>query len=76
MIPEMETVVLRRDLPEHGLREGDVGAVVHPYGDGAAYEVEFVAADGSTLAVLTLQEGDIRPMGGREILHVRRLGAA
>ncbi|MEW5931864.1 MAG: DUF4926 domain-containing protein [Gemmatimonadota bacterium] len=76
MIGELETVVLGRDLPDHGLRRGDVGAVVHAYADGAAYEVEFVAADGSTVAVLTLRAGDVRPMGEREILHVRALDAA
>lgn len=76
MIGELETVVLGCDLPEHGLRRGDVGAVVHAYSDGAAYEVEFVAADGSTVAVLTLRAGDVRPMGEREILHARALDAA
>jgi hypothetical protein len=25
---ELETVVLERDIPEHGLRKGDLGAVV------------------------------------------------
>lgn len=28
---ELETVVLNRDLPEHRLRQGDLGAVVHVY---------------------------------------------
>jgi len=26
---ELDTVVLERDLPEHGLRRGDLRAVVH-----------------------------------------------
>jgi hypothetical protein len=39
---EHDVVVLTRDLPEHGLRAGDVGAVVHVYSNGKAYEVEFV----------------------------------
>jgi Domain of unknown function (DUF4926) len=26
---ELDSVVLERDLPEHGLRKGDLGAVVH-----------------------------------------------
>jgi len=28
----LDTVVLKRDLPEHGLRAGDLGAVVELYG--------------------------------------------
>ena len=26
---ELDTVVLNRDLPEHSLQRGDVGAIVH-----------------------------------------------
>jgi hypothetical protein len=42
MIRELETVVLLHDVPPHRLKSGDVGAVVHRYGDGTAFEVEFV----------------------------------
>jgi hypothetical protein len=73
MIKDLDTVVLTRDLKEHGLREGDIGAVVHCYPEGTAYEVEFVSAEGATVALLTLSGEDIRPVGGREILHVREL---
>lgn len=76
MIRELDTVVLARDLVEHGLRSGDVGAVVHCHPGDGGYDVEFVAARGGTLAVLTLTGSDIRPIGRREILHVRALGAA
>lgn len=76
MTQELETVVLTRDLPEHGLVKGDVGAVVHRYADGEAFEVEFVAAEGKTVAVLTLSESEIRPMARGEILHVRELASA
>lgn len=68
---ELELVVLKRDIPEHGLTCGDVGTIVHVYEDGEAYEVEFVLASGETLAVLTLEAGDVRPRGGQEILHAR-----
>jgi hypothetical protein len=33
---------------------GDIGTVVLVYRGGEAYEVEFVAADGNTIAVETL----------------------
>jgi hypothetical protein len=46
---------------------------VHCYKDEAAFEVEFVATDGKTIALLTLRQTDIRPISGREVLHVREL---
>ena len=75
MINELDTVVLADDLPEHGLARGDVGVVVHAYADSAAYEVEFVTGEGATVAVVTLEALSVRPMGQREILHVRDMAA-
>lgn len=70
MIRELDSVVLSCDLPEHGLKHGDVGTVVlvHP---GGGYEVEFMALDGETLAVVSLREDQLRPIGRREIAHAR-----
>lgn len=73
MIRELDTVVLTHDIDEYELKEGDIGAVVHCYGDGNAFEVEFVTAEGRTIAVLTLGLADIRLMSNREILHVREI---
>ena len=73
MFRELDTVVLTHDIDEYGLKQGDVGAVVHCYSDGAAFEVEFVTAEGRTIALLMLSQADIRPSGGREVLHVREL---
>ena len=75
MLSELDTVVLARDIEAHGLERGDVGAVVHCYEDRAAFEVEFVTGEGQTVAVLTLERSDVRPMEGREILHARALAA-
>lgn len=75
MIHELDTVVLTHDVPEYGLKKGDVGAVVHRYADRVAFEVEFVTAEGKTIAVLTLVEADVRPMGRGEILHARALAS-
>ena len=44
---ELDTVVLVRDLPDTGLRRGDLGAIVMVYADEAV-EVEFVTASGRT----------------------------
>lgn len=75
MYREHDVVVLRRDLPDSGLVQDDVGAVVGVYAAGG-YEVEFTAADGATVAVVTLSERDIRPRRRREILHVREIAQA
>lgn len=72
MIAEHSLVVLNEDRPTDGLRAGDVGAVVHVYAGGEAYEVEFVEGDGTTVAVLTLDADDVRPIDAREVLHARR----
>ncbi|MBE3599147.1 MAG: DUF4926 domain-containing protein [Limnochordaceae bacterium] len=73
MVRELEMVVLTKDLLGHGLLRGDVGTVVHVYHGGEAAEVEFVAADGRTVALLTLKTDSIRPMDRSEILHARPL---
>jgi hypothetical protein len=67
---ELDTVVLIRDLPDAGLRSGDLGAVVQVYG-GEALEVEFVTASGRTQALLTLQVSDVRPVRDDDLLAVR-----
>ena len=72
---ELDSVVLARPLTEHGLQAGDVGAIVHVYDDGRAFEVEFVSGGGSTVALVTLEKEDIRPLAESEILHVRDIPA-
>jgi hypothetical protein len=67
-----DTVVLRRPLPDVGLEEGDVGAVVHRHSDDA-FEVEFISGEGTTVAVVTLHGGDLRPVSAGDMLHVRSL---
>lgn len=70
---ELELVVLTHDIAEHRLHQGDLGTIVHCYPDGQAWEVEFVMAEGRTVAVLTLTRSDLRPMERHEILHIRDL---
>jgi translation initiation factor IF-3 len=60
MIKELDVVTLTRNIPEHGLPKGSQGAVVHCYNDEQAFEVEFVAESGETLALLTLEKADIQ----------------
>lgn len=74
MIPELESVVLNADLPEHGLKKGDIGTVVLVHRGGQGYEVEFIALDGETIAVVTLDAAQVRPAEHGEIAHVRAVG--
>ena len=77
MIKDLDTVALTRDLPEHGLMRGELGAVVLTYDDGGACEIEFVAADGTTRALLMLDAADFRLATDREIMaHTGRSVAA
>jgi hypothetical protein len=72
MMRELDVVALVADLPEHGLKPGDVGTVVLTHGD-AGYEVEFMTLGGETLTVASLSAQQIRPIGRREIAHVRSM---
>jgi len=75
MMAEYETAVLTEDIPERGLRCGDVGTVVMVHGHGG-YEVEFLTLTGETLAVLSLGSDMVRPIDRREIAHARMLERA
>jgi hypothetical protein len=66
----LDTIVLDRDLPDRGLRRGDLGAVVEVYApDGL--EVEFVTASGRTAALVTLNARDVRPVADDDLVSVR-----
>jgi hypothetical protein len=63
-------VVLDRDLPEQGLRNGDLEAIVQVYEpDGS--EVEFVTASGKTQALVSLNVNDVRPVQDSDLIAVR-----
>jgi hypothetical protein len=71
-IRRLDTVVLARDLPAHGLRAGDLGAVVETYPpDGL--EVEFLTASGRTGALVTLHPSDVRRVTDNDLVTVRTL---
>jgi hypothetical protein len=72
-INELDAVALTCDLPAHGLLRGDVGTAVLVHGNGKAFEVEFVGYDGHTVALLTLEREQVRPLQTRDIPHAREL---
>ncbi len=59
MLAEHDVVTVQRDLPDRGLRAGDVGAVVHRYGGRDAYEVEFFDEHGRPRGVETLEGSEL-----------------
>jgi hypothetical protein len=68
----LDTVVLVRDVPEHALRAGDLGAVVETYPpDGL--DVEFVTASGRTTALVTLKTSDVRAIEDTDLVSVRTI---
>lgn len=57
----LDVAALITDLPQHNLRRGEIGAVVECYPDNA-FEVEFVAQDGYTYALVTLRADQLIPL--------------
>ncbi len=71
-----QQMALAQDMPEKGLKRGDVATVVeyHPGRDGEdGYSLEVFNAVGDTIAVITLPESAIEPLLADEIRHVRSL---
>lgn len=66
----LDSVVLLRDLPEHGLRKDDLGAIVELY-EPDGIEVEFVRVSGKTQAAITLTIDDVRRVADEDLLAVR-----
>ena len=66
----LDTVVLKTDLPDYGLQKGDLGAVVQVY-EPDGLEVEFVTASGRTEALVTLKVNSVRPVVENDLVSVR-----
>lgn len=71
MLKEHDRAVLTRDLTEEGLQAGDVGVVVHVHKNRKAFELEFFALDGTTLAVATVDAAGVRPVTPQDVSHTR-----
>lgn len=72
-------VVLKTDVPENGLRRGDLATIVdfHPGvpGQEPGYSLEVFNAVGDTVAVIALGESQIETLREDEILCARVLAA-
>ena len=57
----LDVVALTMDIPKYNLFRGEIGAVVECYpNDG--YEVEFIALDGYTYALVALRGNQLIPL--------------
>ena len=73
-----EEVVLGRDIPEKGLKKGDVATVVehHPASGGEdGYSLEVFNALGDTIAVVTVPESLIESLTKNEVFSVRSIAS-
>ncbi len=79
-LPLYQHVALKRDLPDHNLRKGDVAILVdyvpHPEGGELGCVLEVFNALGESIAVVAVPESDVEGLRADEILAVRPLARA
>ena len=79
-LPLYERVALKRDIPEHGLKGGDVATLVdyvsHPAGGEQGCVLEVFNALGDSIAVVTVPEDAVEPLRADEMLSVRPMAVA
>lgn len=75
-----EQVALRRDVPDDGLKAGDVATLVDivpgPPGRPQGAVIEVFNAPGQTVCVTSVSVEDVEPLREDEVLSVRRLARA
>ena len=70
-------VVLRKDIPEKGLKKGDAPTVVERHAAAAGedgYSLEIFNALGDTMAVVTVPQSMIEPLTKDKVFTVREVG--
>jgi hypothetical protein len=79
-LPLYERVALKRDIPEHGLKGGDVATLVdyvpHPAGGEQGCVLEVFNALGESIAVVAVRASEIEELRDDEVLAIRRLPKA
>lgn len=75
MFKEHERIILTQDIPQEGLKTGDVGTIVHIYPQGVAFEVEFVSLTGDTAAMATVPVAHLRAVTSQDMTHARLMEA-
>ena len=76
-IERYEQVALRRDVPDYGLKQGDIATLVdyvpHPEGGEEGCILEVFNAVGDSIAVITVPVSVIEALQADEILSIRSL---
>lgn len=72
-----EQIALRQDVPDYGLKQGDIATLVeyvpHPKGGEEGCILEVFNAVGDSIAVITVPTSVIEPLQANEILSIRSL---
>jgi predicted RNase H-like HicB family nuclease len=68
LLREHETIEIREIMDHLNLQAGTSGVIVHAYPKEVAYEVEFIAKDGRTLGVETIEAEELTP---RQVAAIR-----
>lgn len=78
-IPELAYAVLTRDLPDQGIKAGDVGVVVDVFRDIAGatlgYTLETFTIDGESVAIVTAPADAVRKTTAFDVASVRPVAA-
>jgi len=79
-LPLYQRVALKRDLPEQGLKKGDVATLVDyvpsPGGGEQGCVLEVFNALGESIAVVAVRESEVESLHAGEVLSVRPLAKA
>jgi hypothetical protein len=71
-----ERVFLLHNLAGTKFIKGDVATIVEIYDNGKGYEIEFFAADGTTLGVESVPADAIKSCKGiKGVLHIHNIAA-
>ena len=73
---ELERIALTEAIPEHNLEVGDIGMIVHVYGERKGYEVEFVTLSGELVALISVYPEQIRQLESNEVASARQVKSA
>jgi hypothetical protein len=72
-----QRVVLKKDLPQHQLKKGDIGTLIdtipHPSGGENGYILEIFNAKGESISVITIPQSEVEPMPDNAVLSIRSL---
>ena len=77
--PLFSEMALTHDIPDHGLRRGDVVRLVDHHiaqGGREGYSVEVCNAVGDTIVVTTVDASSLEPLQSDEVFSIRHLKSA